>query len=213
MSLKSSRDREQFYHTGSSEGIDITLDGQKMAMLVHKQLSSMFIVRLSSYHIQDLMVPRRRKVTRPICSSTCLRRQTRAYPNTMLNHGTADPMDHLVPRNEPLKLPLSYAAKAGTKDHSYTAVSVSSPEHGEKTLHATETTLWASDSPSKPRLYARLQKQWVDGWAAKMMSCALSAHALACLVATTALFRRKCGDGDAAQDLYQHLSGRTCCGY
>jgi hypothetical protein len=97
-------------------------------------------------------------------------------------------MDHLVPRDEPSRIASSYATKTGTNDHNYTAVSVSSQEHGEKTSHATETALQASDSPKKPRLYARLQKQWVDGWAAEIGSCALSVLALACLVAVLRYF-------------------------
>ncbi|KAH8727700.1 hypothetical protein GQ44DRAFT_770257 [Phaeosphaeriaceae sp. PMI808] len=94
----------------------------------------------------------------------------------------------MVPQDEPSRIALSYAAKADTNDHSYTAVSASSQEHGEKTSHATETALQASDSPTKPRLYAQLQKQWVDGWAAEIVSCALSVLALACLVAILRYF-------------------------
>jgi hypothetical protein len=30
---------------------------------------------------------------------------------------------------------------------------------------------------------------------------------------STALFRWICGDGDAAQDLSQYFSSRSCCGY
>jgi len=77
---------------------------------------------------------------------------------------------------------------ASTNDHSYTPVSVSSQEHGEKTLHATETAFQTPDSSAKPPLHVRLQKQWVDGWAAEIASCTLSVLALACLVATLRYF-------------------------
>jgi hypothetical protein len=97
----------------------------------------------------------------------------------MSNRDPSDPMDHLVPRDEPSRIAPSYAAKAGTNDHNYTAVSVSSQDHGDKAPYATKIT---SDSPTKPRLYARLQKQWADGWAAEIASCVLSFFALASLV-------------------------------
>jgi hypothetical protein len=104
---------------------------------------------------------------------------TRACPHTMSNRDPSDPMDHLVPPDEPSRIAPSYAAKAGTNNHNYTAVSVSSQEHGEKTSFATNN---ASNLSTKPRMYARLQKQWVDGWAAEIASCALSFLALASLV-------------------------------
>jgi hypothetical protein len=104
------------------------------------------------------------------------------------NHDTADPMDHSVPRDEPSRTAPSYEANAGTSDHSYIAVSANSQEYGEKTSHATETALQVSDSPTKPRLYARPQKQWVNGWAAKKVSCVLSVLALACLMVVLRYF-------------------------
>jgi hypothetical protein len=100
----------------------------------------------------------------------------------MSNHDTSDSMGHLVIRDEPPKIAPGYVIKAGTNEHSYIAVSVSSQEHGEKTSHATETMLHTSDPLERPQLLTRLQKQWMDGWAAETASCALSVLALACLV-------------------------------
>jgi hypothetical protein len=113
-------------------------------------------------------------------------------------------MEQLVSRDEPSRIAPSYAGKAGTNDHSYTAVSLSSQEHGEKTSHAMENALQASDEPPNTPLYARLQKQWVDGWAAEILSCVLSVLALACLVAVLRYF-----DGSVVTEMPLKISINT----
>jgi len=71
----------------------------------------------------------------------------------------------------------------------YTAISVSDEGPCDKAVRAEESLSSHSSTTSAARSkYRRLHSRWIDGWAAELMSCALSILAMSCLVATLHYF-------------------------
>jgi len=67
----------------------------------------------------------------------------------------------------------------------YTAISVSDEGPCDKAERAEESSgSHPSTTSAAHSIFRRLHSRWVDGWAAELMSCALSIIAMASLVAT-----------------------------
>jgi hypothetical protein len=93
-----------------------------------------------------------------------------------------DSEDHSIERP-----PVAPQAKAGR--HVYTAISASDVRPCDKAVRAEgSSTSHVSAASATSSILHRLHARWMNGWAAELMSCALSTLAMACLIATLRFF-------------------------